>query len=346
MATYEQAGVNIEAWDEASKIAYEWAKATFSSRKWMIGQPVQEDWGFAGLLDMWDFYLVQGDDGVGTKSQIAESIWKYDTLGFDLLAMVCDDAVCVWAETISITNTLDINKVDAVMMKDLMNGLTIACNEQKIVIPWWEIAELWALVNWWVWNATAVWVVKKDKVITGENIKVWDKIISLYEEWFRSNGFSLVRFIMEEKLWKDAYLKKSPFGKTWGEALLTPSIIYSSAVLSLIWRFDEKRKIDVKGIAHITGWGIQWNLNRVLKKTWFGAKLDNLWEPSKLVQSVKDLWDISQNEAYKTWNMSNGMMLIINEKDVDETIESLNQSWIKSKVAGEIISDPEIELIL
>ena len=83
-----------------------------------------------------------------------------------------------------------------------------------------------------------------------------------------------------------------------------------------------------------------------MKKTWFGARLDDLWEPSKLVKSVQELWWINDNEAYKTWNMSNGMMLIVDEKDVHETIEILKISWIKSKISWEITINSNIELIL
>jgi phosphoribosylformylglycinamidine cyclo-ligase len=187
MTSYKDSWVDIEKWDKSSKIAYDFAKMTFPSRKWMIWQAVEENWGFAGMMDMWDFYLIQNDDWVWTKIKIAEKIWKFDTIGYDLLAMVCDDAICLWAETISISNTLDTNKVDEKITKQLLSWLAHACIEQKIIIPWWEIAELWKCVNWNVWNATSVWVVKKDKVINWKNIKIWDKIISLYEKGFRSN---------------------------------------------------------------------------------------------------------------------------------------------------------------
>ena len=105
MSTYEDAGVNIQLGDERSRIAYECAKATFSARKGMFGEPVAQDGGFAGMLDLGDFCLVMGDDGVGTKMEIAINVGKFDTLGEDLLAMVVDDAICVGAEVIAITNT-------------------------------------------------------------------------------------------------------------------------------------------------------------------------------------------------------------------------------------------------
>jgi phosphoribosylformylglycinamidine cyclo-ligase len=345
MTTYAQAGVNINIGDQTSQIAYEGAKATFSARQGMIGEPVQEDGGFAGLLDMGDYYLVQGDDGIGTKSQIAEAVNKFDTLGYDLLAMVCDDAICTGAETISITNTLDINKVDPVMMTELMKGLTAACQQQKIVIPGGEIAELGNLVNGGVWNATAVGVVKKDRVINGASVEVGDSVISLYEPGFRSNGFSLVRYILEQNLGKQAYQEKAVFDgveQSWGEAVLTPSTIYQGAILNLIGRFHETPKVNVKGIVHITGGGIPGNVNRILKRTGLGVNLSDLWEPSSVVQAVQKLGNVSNEESYKTWNMGNGMMLIVNPKDADTVIKSLAADQIKAKVAGTVTADSGI----
>lgn len=152
MATYEESGVNIEKGDKCSAIAYAAAKETFVGRKGLIGEPVLEEGGFTGALDMGDYYLVQNDDGVGTKIIIAEQINKLDTLGYDLLAMVADDAVCVGAEPISVTNTLDVNKADEEKVRALMTGLKKAALEHKIVIPGGEIAELGALVTGYVWN--------------------------------------------------------------------------------------------------------------------------------------------------------------------------------------------------
>jgi phosphoribosylformylglycinamidine cyclo-ligase len=341
MIDYKKAGVDIKAGDAASKIAYNFAKSTFSSRKGMIGEPLVEDGSFAGLIDMGDFFLVQGDDGVGTKIEIAEKIGKFDTLGYDLLAMVCDDAVCLGAETISITNTLDTNKIDANVVSELMKGLTQACIEQKIVIPGGEIAEVGNSVNGNVWNATAVGILEKDKVISGRNIKVGDKIIAIEEKGFRSNGFSLVRFIIEQKIGKDGYLQKSPFNKSWGEVLLEPSTIYSAALLKILGRFGEKRKINVKGIAHITGGGIPGNFNRVLKSTGLGANFDNLIEPSSMVKEIQKMGNIAEDETYKTWNMGNGMMLVVAPEDVKQTLELLS---LNSQIVGEIIIDKKIIL--
>ncbi len=341
MVDYKKAGVDIQAGDNASKIAYNYAKSTFSSRKGMIGEPVIDEGSFAGLINMGDFYIVQSDDGVGTKMEIAERIGKFDTLGYDLLSMVADDVVCLGAETISVTNTLDTNKVDAVIIGDLMKGLAKACNEQKVVIPGGEIAEVGKTVNGNVWNATAVGVLEKEKVITGEHIKPGDKIIALKENGFRSNGFSLVRYIIEQKFSFKGYSQPSPFGKSWGELLLEPSRIYSGALLEILGRFGMKREVDIKGIAHITGGGIPGNFKRILKQTELGARFDNLFEPSDIVKEIQEMGEVTEEEAYKTWNMGNGMMLVTAPEDVEKTLDLLS---IEAQVVGEIIEENKIIL--
>ncbi|MCD4819714.1 MAG: phosphoribosylformylglycinamidine cyclo-ligase [Candidatus Cloacimonetes bacterium] len=341
MNSYKKAGVDIKAGDNASKIAYKNAKSTFSSRKGMIGEPVIDEGSYAGLINMRDYYLVQCDDGVGTKIEIAEKIGKFDTLGYDLLAMVADDAICLGAETISISNTIDTNKVDAFIIEQLMKGLAKACIEQKVIIPGGEIAEVGKSVNGNIWNATAIGVLKKDKLITGNDIKKGDVIISLKDNGFRSNGFSLVRYILENRFGKDVYLEKSPFGKSWGEMLLEPSIIYSAELLNLLGRFECERKVNIKGISHITGGGIAGNFRRILKNKNLGAKFYDIFDPVEMVKEIQRIGEVSEAEAYKTWNMGNGMMLVVDPKDTDFVINSLN---IEAKIAGEITDYGTIEI--
>ncbi len=339
MADYKKAGVDIKMGDRASKIAYSFARSTFASRKNMIGEPVTDEGSFAGMLDMGDFYIVQGDDGVGTKMEVAERIGKFDTLGYDLLAMVADDVICLGAETISISNTIDTNKVDPDIIHDLMKGLAKACIEQNVVIPGGEIAEVGKSVNGNVWNATAVGVLEKGKTITGSKINPGDKIIALLEKGFRSNGFSLVRYILEKEFDENIYNKPSPFGKSWGEMILKPSIIYSSALLDLLGRFGENRKINIKGIAHITGGGIPGNFNRILKQTGLGAEFNDLFPPSAMVKEIQKIGNVSEVEAYKTWNMGNGMMIVVNKTDAESVLNALS---VKAKIVGSIIEEKKI----
>lgn len=334
MATYEESGVNIELGDKCSAIAYEAAKKTFPGRKGMIGEPLVQEGGFSGALDMGNYYLVQNDDGVGTKIAVAEIIGKYDTMGYDLIAMVADDAVCMGAETISITNTLDVNKLDEEKVKGLMSGLEKAALEHKIVVPGGEIAELGDALNGYVWNATAVGILEKGKMITGENIASGDKLIGLHSAGFRSNGFSLIRYILKEKFGDDWPHEKYNDSQTWGEAVLTPSKIYSSAVLALHGRYKEEPHANLKGVIHVTGGGIYANTNRILKNTGLKANFTDLPQPHEPMKRLMELGNVSEDEAYKTWNMGVGMVLISN--DTEKIQEICENHGIESSIIGEI----------
>ncbi len=340
MATYKEAGVNITEGDKASAKAYRAAMDTFSSRKGMIGAPILLEGGFAGALDFGSHYLVLGCDGVGTKIEIALETGIWEGMGYDLLAMVSDDAVCVGAELIAITNTIDTHKVSSREIEMMMDSLSKACQEHHVVIPGGEIAELGNTLTRTIWNASAVGIVEKEKYITGEKIKPGDAVISLYEPGFRSNGFSLVRYICERE--ELSYRGKGVNGKTWGELLLTPSTIFHSAVLKLIGRYGEKKRIEVGGIAHITGGGLAGNLSRILKKSKVGALLPDIWEPSEMVRTIQKIGGVGDDEAYRTWNMGNGMLIVVSDDEKKEALSILRDEGISAKIAGEITEEPEI----
>lgn len=346
MTTYKDSGVDVAAGDKASKAAYNAAAATFASRKGMIGAPVFEEDGYAGFLDMGDYYLVMTDDGTGTKIDVALAAGNCKTLGSDLLAMVTDDAICTGAEVIAVSNTIDIAKVDPKVIGDLMQGLSDACTNQKIVIPAGEIAEVPGAVHSATWSATAIGIVAKDRVIDTGAISVGDAIIALKENGARSNGFSLIRKILAEKIGKDCWKEKGQWpranGATWADLVLTPSVVYHSAILELIGRHGKKRAINVKGIAHITGGGIGSKFRRVLKKTGFGANLTDLFDPPAWLTEIAAMGNVATEECYKTWCMGNGMMIVVDPEDAKESVAILKKSGIEAKVCGEITKDPNI----
>ncbi len=349
MATYKESGVDVELGDRCSKMAYAAAKATFAGRSGMIGEPVVQEGGFTGMLDMGEFYMIQNDDGVGTKIEVAEKMRRFDTLGYDLIAMVADDGICVGAEIISITNTLDSPSLDEEMVEGLMSGLKKAALEQKIVVPGGELAELGDALNGAIWNATAVGVVEKDKVITGNDITEGDTIIGLKSDGIRSNGLSLARMILKKKFgddWVSADYGDGPStssggARTWGEVILTPCKIYHRAILSLIGGYKKERKVNIKGIVHNTGGGIRGNLPRLLKN--FGAELDNLIEPHEFMKKLMEFGNVERDEAYKTWNMGVGMMMVVDSSEVDKVISDLSEQNIEAQVIGKVTSGSEIK---
>jgi phosphoribosylformylglycinamidine cyclo-ligase len=341
MATYKQAGVNISMGDKCSELAYAAAKKTFASRKGMIGVPVNIEGGFTGALDFGKFYVVFNCDGVGSKMLVGLAMNKLDTLGYDLLAMVADDAVCVGAETVSITNTIDTEKVTDKVIGPMMDGLKKACMEQKVVIPGGEIGEMPDMVTGTLWNASAIGIVEKNKFILGKDVKPGDKIIGLRSRGFRSNGFALVRYILEKNFGGNWVKKRFNAKKNWGEAVLAPSIIYSDAVLELLGRFGKKRKCNIKAIAHITGGGLPGNLPRVLGN--YGATLDNIWPAGEPMVGLQKIGQVSDREAYEVWNMGTGMALISDEfKKISGVMK---KHGIEARIIGEVTKQKGVRLI-
>jgi len=344
MTTYKDAGVDIEAGNSASKKAYAHASATFEGRKGRIGAPVEEEGGFAGMLDMGDYFLIQNDDGTGSKMELAHAMKKYDTIGQDLLAMVADDAICMGAEVISVSNTLDVAKVEPEMVNQLLAGLSSACKEQSIVIPGGEVAEVPGAVNSPVWNATAVGIVGKDRVIDTGTITEGDTVVALKSGVVRSNGFSLVRKILTDAHGENWHATEWKNGTTWGEVMLTPSIVYHNAILSALGRYGEDRSIEIKGITHVTGGGIAENFRRALKKSGCGAKLTDLWNPHDAVHDLIQLGSVPIEEAYKTWNMGNGMLVILEPENAEIFIEAMSAQGIDAKITGQITKESNIAL--
>ncbi len=306
----------------------------------MFGKPVKLDGGFSGALDFGNFYLVQNSDGVGSKIAVAQALGKFNTLGYDLLAMVADDAVCLGAETISITNTIDTEKVSVKVIKPLMEGLKRACLEQKVVIAGGEIGEMPDLVKGTIWNADAVGIVEKKKLITGRDVRPGDKIISLCSPGFRANGFSLVRHILKNKLGEGWERKPYSVSKTWGEIILMPSLIYSAALLELLGRYGQKSICTIKALAHVTGGGIPGNIVRILGH--FGADLDELWPPDESMLKLQEYGKVKDEEAYRVWNMGTGMIMISNEFSKIAAI--MKKHHIQAKIIGTVSKKPGVRL--
>lgn len=335
MSTYEASGVNIEAGDAASRLAYSAAKLTFAGRQGRMGSAAILEGGFSGALDMGDYYLVQNDDGVGSKMMVAQALGKWDTVGYDLVAMVADDAICVGAEVISLTNTVDIEKVDPAVIEPMMKGLSEACLQEKIVVPGGEIAELPGQVKGVIWNATAVGIVEKDKFIDGTQIMEGDVILGLKSAGFRSNGFSLVRHILESEFGPKWHWVDYGDGRTWGEVVLTPSLIYHQAVLDILGRYGEERQLEVHGVVHVTGGGIHSNTQRIMPAG-LKAKFTDLWEPHESMLKLIEMGGVSEEEAWKTWNMGTGMLIILPKIDAQVALQ--NFEGFEIKLVGKVVA--------
>lgn len=332
---YKNAGVDIAAGDAASSAAGKAAKTTFAGRTGKIGEPVSIPGGFAGILDFGEYYVVQCCDTVGTKIDLAEKTQDFSGLGYDLLAMVADDAACLGAEVVSITNTFETKTIDSEKIEAMMNSLAKACCEQKIVIAGGEIAEVGEKINGTSWGADAIGVVQKDRIITGEKIEKGNIVIALKETSFRCNGYSLVRKILAEHAPQNTDLMRR---------CAAPSTIYHDALLHILGRFDEERKVELTGVAHITGGGIPGNIVRILRQKKLGVRLTNLFPLSSEMAELATMGGVAAREIYQVWNAGNGMMVSCCQKDAEKILSLFAEKGIDAQIAGEITDSGKIEL--
>ncbi len=356
--TYSEAGVDIELGDYASQILYQAAKKTWENRKGLVGEIVCPFDDFSGLRGVdisglpKDTIMGIGFDGVGTKMELAERINKHDSIAFDLFAMVCDDAVVRGGEPIIIGSVLDVkslgrDKVSFIdQIKQLAKGYVRAAKDANVAVINGELAELGNRVGGfgdfnYNWSAGVIWFAQKDKIFTGTKIKPGDAVVGLEEKGIRSNGLSLVRKTFEKRYGKNWHEQKLD-GKSIAQIALEPSRIYCKAVSEMFGGVNDEPEAELSAVAHITGGGIPSKLGRVLKPTKFGAVLDNLFQPPKIVKYCQDIGKISDLEAYRTWNMGQGMILITPEPE--NTIKIAKKNKINAKIIGFIKDKKGIEI--
>lgn len=344
----KKSGVDIDLGNQSSKIAYKYAIDTFPNRKGKHGAvDSKSDGGFSNLLLFGKERIGIGSDGIGTKAELAERTGIYDTLGYDLVAMVADDLAAMGFEPTNLSNVIDVDFLDKDIIEELMKGLRDACNYSGITITGGEIAELGDRIGGYGdnmhfnWSSTAIGILPENlkEGIDGTEVKENDVIISIKSRGFRSNGFSAIRRILKEEFGNEWHNEKYQNEFSWGKKMLTPSLIYSPAVNEII-----TKGIKLKSVVHITGGGIFDNLRRVLKINDLGANMNNLFEPLPEMLRIQELGKISNEDAYLWWNMGNGMLLITEEKNKEYILQILKNKGYHAKVAGKVTNKNEISI--
>ncbi len=340
--------INIPLGDQCSKIAYKWAEKTFKNVIHKEGSPAQNLRGaYANMLQFGENNIAITSDGIGTKIELAERMQIYNTLGFDLAAMIVDDLICLGAKPATLSNILDVDYLEHPIVDSLMQGLTEAANFSNIVISGGEIAELGDRISGYGqrmhfnWCATGLGIFnEKFKLINGHIIQSRDIILSLKSRGFRSNGFRLARNVLEEKIGSNWHNCLFSDNKTFGKLLLEPSLIYAPLIQQLI-----ANNISISGIIHVTGGGIAGNLSRLLKKQKHGARLTDLFKPHEVMSKIQKLGNLSEETVYEHWNMGNGMLLIVPSTSLDRIfsiVDSTDNYTIKN--VGNITDSPYIDV--
>lgn len=336
--TYKDSGVDVTAGYEAVKLMKQHVKKTFDAN-------VLGDLGsFGGFYSIENEdksapILVAGTDGVGTKLKYAILMDKHDTVGIDCVAMCVNDIICQGAKPLFFLDYLAVGKLDPVKVSTIVSGVTEGCLQSKCALIGGETAEMPGFYGEGEYDMAgfAVGIVNRDKVITGKDIKEGNVLVGIASSGVHSNGYSLVRRLFGEDV--NALNKYyDDFGKTLGEALLTPTKIYVQSVLQTI----AKHKIN--GIAHITGGGFIENIPRMIPEG-LGVKIDV--QSYELPAVFKVMWDISKQtkeQIYNTFNMGIGMVMAVDKKDADAVIATLNACGENACVIGEVVKGEGVSL--
>lgn len=318
--TYASSGVDIHAENRSIDAM----KAVLTTRRKGFGAPMTEIGHYAGLLDMGSFALAMTTDGVGSKVLIANAIKKWDTIGIDCIAMNVNDLYAIGAEPIAFVDYLAVEKVDPERAAQIAIGLRRGAELSNMTIVGGETASLPEIIRGFDLAGTAIGVVDKDKVVTGEKIRIGDVLVGVPSDGLHSNGYTLARRIVAES--KYTYNDQMPGGeKTIGEELLTPTRIYAE-IIELV------KKCDVHGLAHITGSGLL-KLRRI---TDLGFEITDLLEPQPIFRFLQEQGGVEDAEMYRTFNMGMGFVVVVPEAEAEKACRIMGPG---SKVIGSIVKE-------
>jgi phosphoribosylformylglycinamidine cyclo-ligase len=319
--TYAQAGVDIDKEFETIESLISQIK---SPRKG-FGKPMDVPGHFTGLVDFGDYALSLCTDGVGSKVLIANAMKKWDTVGIDCMAMNVNDMICIGAKPMAFVDYFAVEKHDSKMAKEIGKGLAKGAEQAGVSIIGGETATLPDIVKGFDLAGTCLGYVDKKEIITGKNIKPGDKIIGLKSNGIHSNGLSLARKIIKNK--RLTYKHYFPGTKIRiGNELLKPTRIYVKEIMDIL------KKHEVKGMAHITGGGLN-NLPRLNRKVEF--KITSPLKPQDVFTHLQTMGNVKLQEMYRTFNMGMGFAIVADPSEVDGILKIL-KGRIEAKVVGEV----------
>jgi len=343
--TYKDSGVDIAAGNNFVNLIKPLVKST--SRPEVLA----DIGGFGGLFSLntakyKNPVLVSGTDGVGTKLKVAFLTDRHDTIGIDLVAMCVNDIIVQGAEPLFFLDYLATGKLLPEKGAEIVKGIAEGCRQAGCALIGGETAEMpgfYAEGEYDVAGFT-VGVVDRDNIIDGSSISVGNRLIGIASTGLHSNGYSLARTLMFDRLGlsiNDEF--PGGGGASVADVLLTPTRIYVRSILNLLKDFS------INGIAHITGGGLLENVPRVLPKGCQANIRINSWDQQNLFTVLQKAGNVERNEMYRTFNMGIGMVLIVAEKQAEEIIDRLKglgeSAWIIGDIAACAAGSECVELV-
>lgn len=329
--SYKEAGVDVTAGYKSVELIKKSVQETYNK------SVISDLGGFGGLFapnltGMKEPVLVSGTDGVGTKLKLAFLLNKHDTIGQDCVAMCVNDIICCGATPMFFLDYLALGKNVPEVVATIVKGVTDGCKKAGCALVGGETAEMPGFYPEDEYDLAgfSVGVVDKEKIIDSNKINVGDAIIGIASSGVHSNGFSLVRKIFDVNK-ENLNEYKEELGMTLGECLLTPTKIYVKPVMKVL------EQVEVKGISHVTGGGFYENLPRMLKD---GVSIEinkESYPVLPIFKMIMEKGNIPERDMYNTFNMGIGMALIVDNKDIEKTIEILKENGEQAYVIGKIV---------
>ncbi|MDO5747824.1 MAG: phosphoribosylformylglycinamidine cyclo-ligase [Actinomycetaceae bacterium] len=341
--SYAQAGVDIEAGDRAVELMKSAVTSSYNDSV-VAGQG-----GFAGLIDastLKDYkrpLLATSTDGVGTKVAIAQAMDIHHTIGQDLVAMVVDDIAVVGAKPLLMTDYIACGHVDPVRIADIVRGIAEACSAVDTPLLGGETAEHPGLMaaNEYDIAGAATGVVEADAQLGSHRVQSGDAIIALASSGLHSNGYSLVRAIIDHAGW-DLHRYVDEFGRTLGEELLEPTRLYSPICQKMMANnhniFEEQ---GLHALSHITGGGLGANISRVIPAG-LCAIIDRAsWRIPEVFHVMQRLGNVEWDDMEQTLNLGVGMVAIAHLEAADTLIQIAAQAGCAAWNMGHIAKEDE-----
>ena len=339
--SYEKAGVNLEAGYEVVRRIKKHVAST--SRLGVMGNIG----AFGGMFDLSALnikepVLVSGTDGVGTKLKLAFALDKHDTIGIDAVAMCVNDVLAQGAEPLYFLDYVAVGKNEPEKIEQIVAGVAEGCRQANCALIGGETAEMPGMYTEGEYDIAGFTcgVVEKSQLIDGSKVKVGDVLIGVASSGVHSNGFSLVRKIIDDnKLPLNQIFPELDTQKTLGEVLLTPTKIYIKSVLDVI------RQCAVHGISHITGGGFDENIPRILKPGQGISIQLGSWNILPIFQFLGQKGGVSQREMFNIYNMGIGMVIALDATEADKAISILTKHGESASIIGQV-TDTEGVVIL
>ncbi len=341
---YSEAGVDI---DKGNKFVKKIKDVVASTHQRGV---LNDIGGFSSLfaIDTEKFnqpVLVTSTDGVGTKLAVAQLCGIHNTIGIDLVAMCVNDIIVGGATPLCFLDYFSVGKLDLNVATEIVEGIAEGCRQAKCSLVGGETAEMPGLYKPGDYDLAGftVGIIDRDKIIDGSDIRVGNKIIGLASSGLHSNGFSLVRKICFQDLNLSVDDHIEEFGSTLGEELIKPTRIYVQSILNVLKNFQ------VKGMVHNTGGGFIDNIPRILPKG-CKAKIDcSSWEIPPVFSFLQKQGDVPFEEMYRTFNMGIGLLVIVDEQNVNDIMHHFEALKEKPILIGEIApldnQESEVELL-